>query len=68
MKKFKVTLGLGRMSNHHPKTYEIDAKDEMEATALAKQRYHREVAEEIGKDARIWGKMLTISDVEKMND
>jgi hypothetical protein len=66
MKKFKVTLGLGRMANHHPREYEIDAENEKLAVSLAKSKYYPDVEAEIGKEARIWGKMLTVDNVEEI--
>lgn len=60
MKKFKVLLGLGRMASHHPKKYTVEAKDAKDAASIARAKYHHEVGLEIGKDAPIWGKFLTV--------
>jgi hypothetical protein len=57
---FEVRLGLGRMASHHTKTYQIEAATKFEASSLARCKFYAEVENEIGKDAPIWGKMLTV--------
>ena len=63
MKKYKVLMGLGRMASHHPKKYIIEAQDPKEAASIARAQYHRDVGAEIGRDAAIWGKILTVESV-----
>lgn len=66
MKRFKVKLGLGRMASHHVKEYEIDAKTENEAASIAKAKYYPDVYAEIGRDAPIFGKILTVWEVNEI--
>ena len=66
MKTFSITLGLG-MGQHHQKTYEIQATLPAFAESLAKSRFYREVEAEIGKDARIWGKVLIVDSITEVN-
>lgn len=66
MKKFKVTLGLGRMADHHEKVYEIEAKDKHDAGSIARVKYYAEVEKEIGPKAPIFGKILTVSAVVEL--
>ena len=66
LKQFEVVLGLGRMANHHEKTYQIEAKDAESAISLARGKYYDEVGLEIGKDAPIWGKTLTVSKCDEI--
>jgi hypothetical protein len=57
---YEVRLGLGRMASHHTKVYQIEATTKFEASGLARSKFYAEVQNEIGKDAPIWGKMLTV--------
>lgn len=58
--KFNITLGLGRMASHHPKTYAIEAESEAQAERIAMAKYRKEP--EI--PARLWLKQLTIESIE----
>ena len=64
--EYRITLGLGRMSDHHTKTYTVTASSESVAVLQAKSLFREQVAAEIGRDARIWGKMLTVSDIARL--
>jgi len=67
MRQFSVTLGLGRMANHHTKTYQVEAKTIELAICEAKVIYYEMVGAEIGDDAPIWGKILSVSEVIELN-
>ena len=64
MQVFKVTLGLGRLANHHIKTINIEANTESEAIMTAKIKYYQIVKEEIGDRAPILNKTLSVASVE----
>lgn len=64
MQVFKVTLGLGRLANHHVKTINIEAKTESDAVMSAKIKYYQIVKEEIGANAPILNKTLSVESVE----
>jgi hypothetical protein len=66
MFKFKVTLGLGRMGNHFPKSIEVLAKSEEIAQSVARYQYHQDLIAEIGADHPIRGKYLTIMSIDKI--
>ena len=67
MKQFNVTLGLGRLANNHPKTYNVTAQDEKSAISAAKSLYYDLVQVEIGsfRENPIWSKFLCVSKVEE---
>lgn len=56
--KYMVKLGLGRMMNHHVKTFEIDALGHLNAITIAKNLYNVALDQEIGNDP-IRMKMMT---------
>jgi hypothetical protein len=65
MKLFKVELGLGRMANHHPKSYEIKALTDQAAARMASGLYRIDLERELGDDP-ILGKIVTVVDVNEI--
>jgi len=61
---FSVTLGLGRLANHHRRTICLKMQCAQTAEMKAKNIYRADLEKEIGKDAPIWNKVLTVESVE----
>lgn len=57
---YVIMLGLGRLANHHQKTFYIAALSQDEAVGLARSKYYAEIDRELGQGAPILGKVLTV--------
>jgi len=66
MKTFKVVLGLGRMSDHHPMVLTVEAPNQAEAASLARLEYNVELDKVLPKGAPIRRKFLTVESVEEV--
>lgn len=64
MHTYSVTMGLGRMANHHEKTIEVKAEDQGRAVSAARMLYYDHLHKEIGRKAPILNKVLTIVSVK----
>lgn len=58
-----IVLGLGRLANHHRRTYQIKALSQTEACSYAKRVYRQDLQCELGDDP-ILNKVLTIDRIE----
>ena len=67
MSKYRVTAGLGRLTNHHVETFVIEATSEDEAVRKGVSYYDALVQDRL-KDDPIRGKFTTVSNVELISE